>query len=144
MLISGGTGDHPRLRGYYSAHQGYLQTPLGSPPLARVLLSEKEKKAKVNRITPACAGTTELAVFLTSSVFGSPPLARVLPSSYTSSKTTIGITPACAGTTSCYRVEYIRFKDHPRLRGYYLKYSLAVQGLIGSPPLARVLLYLIC
>ena len=31
---------------------------LGSPPLARVLLSRDFKKTSDDRITPACAGTT--------------------------------------------------------------------------------------
>ena len=52
--------DHPRLRGeYYTNHIGVVQF-IGSPPLARGILSSNVPKRLSSRITPACAGNTQI------------------------------------------------------------------------------------
>ena len=50
--------DHPRLRGEYFISLGTDTEILGSPPLARGVLSIFQKLRNLIRITPACAGST--------------------------------------------------------------------------------------
>ena len=54
----------------------------------------------------------------------------------------IGVTPTCAGTAISLEHREILAKDHPRLRGYYVVYFSLNPYLLGSPPLARVLLFI--
>ena len=90
--------DHPRLRGYYLCSLFIAPSDAGSPPLARVLHSITSSYHRPIRITPACAGTTNLSGRYSNvnedhprlrgyyycwqdmcwRRLGSPPLARVL------------------------------------------------------------------
>ena len=53
--------DHPRLRGDYVAVWNSIVTKPGSPPLTRGLLSIDNPYPLIVRITPAYAGTTDVA-----------------------------------------------------------------------------------
>ena len=52
--------DHPRLRGEYENTCPIDATPKGSPPLARGVPTENVCGSIVIRITPACAGSTDI------------------------------------------------------------------------------------
>ena len=52
--------DHPRLRGEYYGVEVDFVNKKGSPPLARGVLIMSKPIRKVNRITPACAGSTKV------------------------------------------------------------------------------------
>ena len=71
---------------------------------------------------------------------GSPPLARGILLFSSWDKHLPGITPACAGNTGWWRRRKRLLRDHPRLRGEYLRKSFPLTNLIGSPPLARGIL----
>ena len=92
---------------------------LGSPPLARGILSSINSIVSGYGITPACAGNTKF-VPVTQIVLrdhprlrgeyndwntdkateqGSPPLARGIPLYLSDEDKEMGITPACAGNT---------------------------------------------
>ena len=91
--------DHPRLRGEYQRSSQKSFGSQGSPPLARGVPFNNHCSNRLRRITPACAGSTEMPKANIANVFGSPPLARgvqfCLPYSVILSR----ITPACAGST---------------------------------------------
>ena len=111
----------------------------GSPPLARGVQSENVMSPLINRITPACAGSTfvlKLSILLnldhprlrgeyksTHSFqvikLGSPPLARGVRIWKMNGKNFHRITPACAGSTKSEAKEKHYDEDHPRLRGEY-------------------------
>ena len=112
--------DHPRLRGEYQKHTSKLSTTRGSPPLARGVHNLRMVKMNKVRITPACAGSTQVLLFLPfqsrdhprlrgeyqkhtsklSTTRGSPPLARGVQNLGGSFVAAAGITPACAGSTA--------------------------------------------
>ncbi len=52
--------DHPRLRGKDLSCTTEMPLYTGSPPLARERLKQKLKKSLSQRITPACAGKTDV------------------------------------------------------------------------------------
>ena len=113
------TKDHPRLRGEYFSLNATPDMILGSPPLARGILSSINSIVSGYGITPACAGNTKIAdgnVAATEdhprlrgeyclsnhpvrTIQGSPPLARGIPSICFIVPLHLGITPACAGNT---------------------------------------------
>ena len=88
--------DHPRLRGEYVVRTPRETPYLGSPPLARGVLTSRGYACSYARITPACAGSTILQCRKKQSMkdhprlrgeyqaearvkqygYGSPPLAR--------------------------------------------------------------------
>ena len=68
---------------------------------------------------------------------GSPPLARGILMHSQSGNRYPGITPACAGNTIINRCSCDIDRDHPRLRGEYIREKRCVKCQLGSPPLAR-------
>ena len=68
---------------------------------------------------------------------GSPPLARGIPKGIGNSIPRIGITPACAGNTTAAIFPTVQQRDHPRLRGEYIRSIRFIPCVPGSPPLAR-------
>ena len=112
--------DHPRLCGDYDLNTAGLGRHWGSPPLVRGLLSLSACKYSLDRITPACAGTTGLSKPNRQAHWdhprlcgdydsnycewtdnpGSPPLVRGLHRNGLVIPYMGRITPACAGTTS--------------------------------------------
>ena len=138
-----GAWDHPRLRGEYDWLQMRIQQRLGSPPLARGIPFLICSYTSSGRITPACAGNTLLLQYLHQSnwdrprlrgeyveqvmtdtlVRGSPPLARGIQPDDVQQKVPYRITPACAGNTEPGKNRTAQGRDHPRLRGEYLRSS---------------------
>ena len=149
--------DHPRLRGEYYQNMVNFQSRLGSPPLARGILCDNAHINKVDRITPACAGNTASGrtariPYLDHPrlrgeygdmscnpqvVMGTPPLARGILNCHLQIFLINGITPACAGNTWQGDKVQPTTKDHPRLRGEYIKRGKIFSDGLGSPPLAR-------
>ena len=149
--------DHPRLRGEYPRRCPCLTKLSGSPPLARGILTDRARGRMENRITPACAGNTELKreslnegedhprlrgeycvhQVRESRSPGSPPLARGIHHDRKTDRLDNRITPACAGNTYFPVFWLTARKDHPRLRGEYYRVLQLADALEGSPPLAR-------
>ena len=131
------------MRGEYGVTPVLLSTSLGSPPLARGIPSSIRGVNLTLRITPACAGNTEVDYVritrtgdhprlrgeyhsdnrLPADVKGSPPLARGIPRNAGGTDRPEGITPACAGNTRCHLEVIGQKRDHPRLRGEYMPSS---------------------
>ena len=121
------------------------------PPLCIV------SNSPIDRITPACAGTTGID-FLTKQLrqdhprvcgnhrkasrgdlplAGSPPRVREPRKSWTTVQDTARITPACAGTTTSAASADAAAEDHPRVCGNHsLNFSELVKNM-GSPPRVR-------
>ena len=96
------------------------------------------------RITPACAGNTSSCTFpsrpdedhprlrgeyggagnANKHDRGSPPLARGILQRPLCCLFLQRITPACAGNTNPFPTNILRDRDHPRLRGEYMRYGL--------------------
>ena len=151
------TKDHPRLRGEYFSLNATPDMILGSPPLARGILSSINSIVSGYGITPACAGNTKIAdgnVAATEdhprlrggyclsnhpvrTIQGSPPLARGIRIILNARHNRLGITPACAGNTIKKRHCPTAPGDHPRLRGEYQQRVWNSMTRSGSPPLAR-------
>ena len=155
------TKDHPRLRGEYFSLNATPDMILGSPPLARGILSSINSIVSGYGITPACAGNTKIAdgnVAATEdhprlrgeyclsnhpvrTIQGSPPLARGIRMILNARHNRLRITPACAGNTIKKRHCPTAPGDHPRLRGEYQQRVWNSMTRSGSPPLARGILY---
>ena len=70
---------------------------------------------------------------------GSPPLTRELLDLVNHLFSGAGITPAYTGTTY-YAIKKGRwYRDHPRLRGNYIRGMANIEAFLGSPPLTREL-----
>ena len=130
---------------------------IGSPPLARGKERRKENELSRVGITPACAGKSlwwngaismnrdhprlrgeKKAGFLKGSrKWGSPPLARGKEAHSELRSVFPRITPACAGKSLPLLKIFVRYRDHPRLRGEKLPLSEIKSCQKGSPPLAR-------
>ena len=116
-LFSGIGGDHPRLRGEQIPSFYRRAKRKGSPPLARGTVLFAWAISCGDRITPACAGNSNLLLFVCGGAWdhprlrgeqdracrmivkaiGSPPLARGTDGRTTKRRRKRGITPACAG-----------------------------------------------
>ena len=145
------------MRGEYILHVEPIRASVGSPPLARGVLELICDDLIDIGITPACAGSTYsiyievtccedhprlrgeyIYIFkVQGDVLGSPPLARGVLHIKSMFKIFNRITPACAGSTNAHYNLDIKARDHPRLRGEYVRYALPYPFLSGSPPLAR-------
>ena len=117
--------DHPRMRGEDTIVSTSANEIDGSPPHARGRLFYLAPTWECIRITPACAGKTNVSRrFITPGrdhprmrgedgcvaldeawIFGSPPHARGRPNLVRRSTPTHRITPACAGKTQSARGE---------------------------------------
>ena len=145
------------MRGEYFSVSDVARPALGSPPLARGIRGTIFCPAASARITPACAGNTmgctrsyltrwdhprlrgeyKAVHFFLDDYQGSPPLAQGIRSTKSSGISCIRITPACAGNTPNLSSSPKMYRDHPRLRGEYLRSTRACMSGLGSPPLAR-------
>ena len=145
------------MRGEYQVYKRKRVARKGSPPLARGILRPNSINIGFARITPACAGNTDLRERI-STVYkdhprlrgeyvstrpcqtvdrGSPPLARGIRPELRAGSHQSGITPACAGNTPLMSSVRTAPRDHPRLRGEYFCRLPHFTIIIGSPPLAR-------
>ena len=149
--------DHPRSRGVYPKPFLATKTSAGSSPLARGLLAGDPLGRRQARIIPARAGFTIIrhrqplslpdhprsrGVYcgvwaLPRPVTGSSPLARGLHLAVVVLAVRGGIIPARAGFTSSRSSRTSRARDHPRSRGVYCRYSVPINFMLGSSPLAR-------
>ena len=136
---------------------GYACVLLGLTPLARGTAIFFSNHGNCCRITPACAGNSQLDEALgslngdhprlrgeqlvcTNEITwrgGSPPLARGTVFLGFRPRSVDRITPACAGNRLSFHRTLRHTRDHPRLRGEQLPSSLNVPPVGGSPPLAR-------
>ena len=157
LLLQHRDGDHPRLRGEYSAYPFAIATEKGSPPLARGVRIRNRPDVARARITPACAGSTSIQTELNDikkdhprlrgeysyamrkylDLQGSPPLARGVLRDEVVNAFEYRITPACAGSTETRMRLLHPTRDHPRLRGEYFSFICQIWDVLGSPPLAR-------
>jgi len=96
---SSGNRDHPRVRGEHTLHAIASDAVDGSPPRARGALPGCERREHTQRITPACAGSTD-----------GPADPDEAPR----------ITPACAGSRRRWWAASRSPQDHPRVRGEHL------------------------
>ena len=132
-------------------------TPPGSPPLVRERLHSYRNNFVLLRITPACAGTTYIALAVSFVIWdhprlcgndqrhtrdrhlaaGSPPLVRERLSLADAGISFDRITPACAGTTRCKATPAACWRDHPRLCGNDFLFVHFFLLHLGSPPLVR-------
>ena len=145
------------MRGEQSLTILILSPNIGSPPLARGTVGLFSQQVLMHRITPACAGNSDIYRFAPgdaedhprlrgeqasllpplSAASGSPPLARGTGLIFHKNRNFFGITPACAGNSAWTILGLKPRRDHPRLRGEqgdtWAEWPLGV----GSPPLAR-------
>ena len=149
--------DHPRSRGVYQLGPRGQLVPQGSSPLARGLLHVVGVKPALCGIIPARAGftgpsTSKASHFedhprsrgvysvpnpATSRKTGSSPLARGLRLPWVYRRQWSRIIPARAGFTVFAARRPSPRRDHPRSRGVYTCWTLAMRAGLGSSPLAR-------
>ena len=130
---------------------------MGSPPRVREPHLGFNKDCEHQRITPACAGTTEsvpyesshsqdhprvcgnhrLRLALYSFASGSPPRVREPLRLQFVQILNFGITPACAGTTAHTSSIRTTARDHPRVCGNHCNRVSAYAFTSGSPPRVR-------
>ena len=129
--------DHPRMRGEDNYMASNAHQIAGSPPHARGRRAVGTRAARLERITPACAGKTSANSTRCANWPGSPPHARGRHGKTYGAKKKCRITPACAGKTSVEDAIEGMFEDHPRMRGEDMRkpYTMALRR--GSPPHAR-------
>ena len=105
------------MRGEYSTLRWMIAPPIGPPPLARGI-QDNRKTIRLNiRNTPACAGTTNSLPRLHSLCQDHPP--------------------SCAGNTGNNTGQRKAVRDHPLMRGEYLKRCFVCIDWLGPPPQAR-------
>ena len=134
-----------------------LKKVLGSPPRVREKLSPTLAHSIKSRITPACAGKTEILTIHSTfkrdhprvcgknsgvglsgcCVSGSPPRVREKLKQRTDTIEPIGITPACAGKTLVLVRSLPKYRDHPRVCGKNQWESYTAKTERGSPPRVR-------
>mgnify|MGYP001190351610 CR=1 FL=1 len=132
-----GCGAHPRVRGDDPCAGTCTVLPCGSPPRARGRRVRLHRRARRQRLTPACAGTT-FDFFTPEQIkAGSPPRARGRPCRGCGRPGGPRLTPACAGTTRCAPSTGCTARAHPRVRGDDLWWNAFTDTVIGSPPRAR-------
>ena len=89
--------DHPRVCGEKSAKAGGTGGTGGSPPRVRGKACCTNTFVNSARITPACAGKSNMYVYGPLSEVGSPPRVRGKGSARSRRRAFSRITPACAG-----------------------------------------------
>ncbi|AFV90760.1 hypothetical protein PACID_29950 [Acidipropionibacterium acidipropionici ATCC 4875] len=153
----GSGADYPRLRGDDSQVLATAKTKGGLPPPARGRLHQLVGADVVSRITPACAGTTEIRTWGSrtgtdyprlrgddsaanlglANGYGLPPPARGRQRRELGARERVRITPACAGTTAPRTWGSRTGTDYPRLRGDDSAANLGLANGYGLPPPAR-------
>ena len=149
--------DHPRMRGEHYVEHGLGVVPMGSSPHARGALQLHAPVPVEPGIIPACAGSTCLYAYTTSShpdhprmrgehfhlslprpLFrGSSPHARGARAVAVERTTAAGIIPACAGSTLKDLEVACGWGDHPRMRGEHELPMQLAKSNGGSSPHAR-------
>ncbi len=149
--------DHPRVCGENRAQLQKRRAALGSPPRVRGKLQTGSYTNREGRITPACAGKTDMmrgdgadeedhprvcgenSLRPTSSTprKGSPPRVRGKRFCLSGCLPAGRITPACAGKTATGHAIPCRGWDHPRVCGENRVGNLVFMLRPGSPPRVR-------
>ena len=149
--------DHPRMRGEDASELKPETAGVGSPPHARGRPRTLTGRGCRPRITPACAGKTEIwasdrrsyrdhprmrgeddgETLTVWSRPGSPPHARGRLPELAGNRLSERITPACAGKTCRTCVCVTGVSDHPRMRGEDEEEIAPGVYEQGSPPHAR-------
>ena len=152
-----GSGDHPRMRGEHVSLPTDIVPLMGSSPHARGARGRRCRRMRPCRIIPACAGSTCLYAYTTSShpdhprmrgehfhlslprpLFrGSSPHARGARAVAVERTTAAGIIPACAGSTLKDLEVACGWGDHPRMRGEHELPMQLAKSNGGSSPHAR-------
>ena len=114
---TGGSRDHPRMRGEHWVAQLTRLWSGGSSPHARGALRVRRLRHRAPGIIPACAGSTRS----TASTGGGGA----------------GIIPACAGSTTARIGSRCAGWDHPRMRGEHFDQIDSQSERGGSSPHAR-------
>ena len=109
----------------------------GSPPHVREVLIFCFFNSALQRITPACAGSTKFYLSYIFSFLGSPPHVREVRMFLLYVYVLFRITPACAGSTNFNKKIYIIIQDHPRMCGKYQFEFKFNSDISGSPPHVR-------
>ena len=148
---------HPRMRGEHGPQQEKRYAATGSSPHARGALGPDPQGGDVQRLIPACAGSTPATGGCCRSSgahprmrgehlptrlgllwgYGSSPHARGAHGSPADRHLWGGLIPACAGSTSSARAEKGIRRAHPRMRGEHWDKAPKVGTYNGSSPHAR-------
>ena len=126
--------------GKYSGMGTNSTSVSGSPPLARGIQSFSLPFLTSFWDHPRLRGEYTYSPVDGFAPRGSPPLARGILLIFDFGERRHGITLACAGNTRSRMMTNMAYRDHPRLRGEYLKKNYGFAGKRGSPPLARGIL----
>ena len=149
--------DHPRMRGEHVTKNSSTGQGGGSSPHARGALIRGDLQVELQRIIPACAGSTTrhlrfssqhrdhprmrgehmLQVCRCGASHGSSPHARGAPCRYIRASSGRRIIPACAGSTRVIPWMDRARRDHPRMRGEHFSFLPSREGHDGSSPHAR-------
>ena len=113
--------DHPRVCGDKQRRQRTDGFHRGSPPRVRGQVANEHVRNMRNRITPACAGTSNLETARRLYPEDHPRVCGDKLHFRCCRWRGSGITPACAGTSSGYPSSARRRRDHPRVCGDKVK-----------------------
>ena len=151
------SGDHPRVCGEKPSTILAQKSHMGSPPRVRGEVQLLHDRVKQLRITPACAGRSNIIsidmsmnwdhprvrgekqthIFSRIRSQGSPPRARGEVARPVTPLKNRGITPACAGRRGRAMRCFYTSRDHPRVCGEKLTGKNGAQTEKGSPPRVR-------
>ena len=149
--------DHPRVCGKNSLPMFAVTTVPGSPPRVREKPVDCSKTNPWTRITPACAGKTQIEdstdktkqdhprvcgknswySCIRNTLRGSPPRVREKRYYYFMDYHRSRITPACAGKTPISQTKIVASQDHPRVCGKNKARPINTRVSAGSPPRVR-------
>ena len=150
-------GDHPRMCGEHSMAVWTAASASGSSPHVRGAHCFPASSGVLQRIIPACAGSTmwfnrkhneygdhprmcgEHRLICGASGFGSgssPHVRGALPFRL-GAWCSLGIIPACAGSTICCLFSQPRSRDHPRMCGEHIMHGTPRLISPGSSPHVR-------
>ena len=137
--ISCGTkrGDHPRVCGEKERLRVDHLAGGGSPPRVRGEEKAISQMADKGRITPACAGRSSKAVWISPTARDHPRVCGEKAFCTALSHAERGITPACAGRRICRSGRGAEVEDHPRVCGEKQEKTASFLKLWGSPPRVR-------
>ena len=129
--------DHPRVCGEKINSIPPFKEPSGSPPHVRGKVVRRSTERRVDGITPAYAGKSQLPFSGSLSLRGSPPRARgkVLHDELHAAK--LGITPAYAGKRRTGILPSQSCRDHPRICGEKTSPARSSWPPPGSSPRVR-------